>query len=76
MPGNALITAVGTVALAIVVHIVLFLIYKLRVNIDDKFSRKNMILPTSQPVSPGSQISMVLGKGYSNDGFKGSTDKI
>lgn len=73
-PSSAIVTAVGTVCLAIVVHIILFFVYKLRVQIYDKCTKKNVILPTSQAVSTGSQISMVLGSGYTNDAFKGSTN--
>lgn len=75
-PGSAIVTAVGTVCLAIVVHIILFFIYKIRVQIHDKCTKKNVILPTSVPASPGVGISMVLGSGYSNDAFKGSTNNI
>lgn len=75
-PEGALTTAVGVIVLAIICHTAIFGVYKLRVFIHDVSTRKNMVLPTSSEQQPTSPISMVLGSGYSNNGFKGSTEVI
>lgn len=74
-PGSAFATAAGTVFLALIVHVALFGVYKLRVFIHDSCTQKNMVLPTKETPRPTS-ISMVLGSGYTNDGFKGSTEVV
>lgn len=86
-PDRAMVTAVGTVALAIVVHTILFAIQKLRVFVHDRCGGKNVPGPqvaaspirapasASAPNQPGTpstpptHISMVLGSGYSNEGY-------
>lgn len=82
-PEKASITVFGTLTLAIIVHILLFWIYKLRVYVQRKFFTTESILPTKASKnrlngSQGSQISMVFGaeEGCTNEAFKTSTYKV
>lgn len=83
-PGKAMITVFGTLILAIIVHVTLFWIYKLRVFVQRRFfTTEIIILPTKEPKqrlnsSLGSQISMVFAgdEGCTNDAFKINTEKI
>lgn len=86
-PDRALVTAVGTVTLAFIVHTVLFAIQKLRVFVHDRCGGKNVpgalvASPSKKsastaaaaklpgtPTTPPTHISMVLGSGYSNEGY-------
>lgn len=82
-----MITVGGTLVLAIIVHMILFWIYKLRTFINRRCFATNLILPTS--TSPkrrlergsmgSSQVSMVFGEnnnGCTNQAFKTSADKM
>lgn len=80
-----MVTVFGTLTLAIIVHVLLFWIYKLRVFIQRQFFTTELILPTkANPKqgfngSMGSQISMVFSgdnDGCTNDAFKSSSDKV
>lgn len=73
---GAFTTVVGVILLAMVCHTALFGVYKLRVFVHALFTRKNMVLPVTNDQNPASPISMVLGSGYSNNGFKGSTEVV
>lgn len=77
-PKRAMVTVAGTLVLAILVHVFLFWVYKLRVFIQRRLNTKSLILPTTnQSDATGSRISMVFGSyGISNDSFKSSTDKV
>ena len=82
-PGKAMVTVTGTLILAIIVHVTLFWIYKLRVFVQRRFFNTDLILPTKTPnqrlnTSLGSQISMVFGgdDGCTNDAFKTSSEKM
>lgn len=82
-PGNAMVTVFGTLTLAILVHIFLFWVYKLRVYVQRRYFTTKHILPTKTPKdkhnkSLGSQISMVFGgdDGCSNDAFKTSSNNV
>lgn len=83
-PEKAMITVGGTLALAIIVHITLFWIYKLRVFVQRRFFGTNLILPTTAPPtlktssSIDSRISMVFGaqNGITNEAFRSSADKV
>lgn len=79
----AFVIVFGTLVLAIVVHVLLFWIYKLRVYVQRKFFATELILPTKAPKqrlneSLGSQISMVFGaeEGCTNEAFKTSSYKV
>lgn len=78
-----MVTVFGTLILAIIVHVTLFWIYKLRVFIQRRYFTTELILPTKTPKqrlnsSLGSQISMVFGsdEGCANDAFKTSSEKM
>lgn len=85
-PRKAMVTVFGTLILAIIVHMILFWIYKLRVFIQRRLIAKEMILPTKVTkqhkngiLHNNSQISMVFGggnDGCSNEAFKNSIDKM
>ncbi|XP_055301375.1 protein rolling stone-like [Sitodiplosis mosellana] len=83
-PGKAMVTVFGTLILAIIVHVTLFWIYKLRVFVQRRYFSTQLILPTKVPKqqrlnsSLGSQISMVFGgdDGCTNDAFKISSEKM
>lgn len=82
-PEKASVTVFGTLMLAIIVHTLLFWIYKLRVYVQRKFFTTELILPTKTSKnrlndSQGSQISMVFGaeEGCTNEAFKTSTYKV
>lgn len=86
-PDKAMITVFGTLILAILVHICLFWIYKLRVFLQRRFFATELILPTQiitttnkdrQSKSSGSQISMVFASndGCANEAFKTSTSNV
>lgn len=81
-PGKAMITVFGTLILAIIVHVTLFWIYKLRVFVQRRYFSTKLILPIKAPKqhlnnSLGSQISMVFGDdGCANDAFKTSSEKM
>lgn len=74
----------GTLVLAIIVHVFLFWVYKLRVYVQRRyFSSTELILPTKAPKkqlneSMGSEISMVFGgdDGCTNQAFKTSTYQV
>lgn len=78
-----MVTVFGTLVLAIIVHLFLFWIYKLRVFVQRRFINNEMVLPTKAKKqqlngSLGSQISMVFGgnDGCTNEAFKSSADKM
>lgn len=83
-PKKAMVTVFGTLVLAIIVHVFLFWVYKLRVFIQRRLMANEMILPTKTTKkqhlngSLGSQISMVFGgdDGCTNDAFKTSSNKM
>jgi len=78
-PTKNAVTVVGTLVLSMVIHIVLFGMFRLRVFIHDKCVRSNneaIILPTTS-TAPNSRISMVLGSyEFDNNGFSRSSEKI
>lgn len=78
-----MLTVFGTLTLAIIVHVMLFWIYKLRVFVQRRFFTTELILPTKTSKdrhikNRGSQISMVFGAddGCTNDAFKTSTNNV
>lgn len=79
-----MITVVGTLLVAICVHILLFWVYKIRVLVQRSLSSTKLILPTTRPPplrpsnSVDSKISMVFSgqSGCVNDAFKNSADKV
>lgn len=80
-PGKAMITVASTHVLAIIVHTILFYIYRTRVFIQRRCRRNTLILPTtSGDVSSltDSRVSMVFGgptEGCNNAGFTGGSEK-
>lgn len=79
-PDKALVTTFGTLVLALVVHMFLFTVYKLRVFIQRRFCTTDLILPTSSSKmqstnSLQSRISMVFA-GETNEAFRTSSDKV
>lgn len=69
-----MVTVVGTLVLGFVLHILMFLVYKIRTNIYKKCITKSTIIPTTM-LHTGSGISMVFGQ--ENRGFNdGSIEKI
>lgn len=84
-PDGAAVTSVGTVLLAVAVHTALFAVQKLRVFVHNRCAGKQ-VRPSSSVAAggggggggsvPPTHISMVLGSGYSNAGFKGSSNNV
>lgn len=75
-------TVLGTLLLAICVHIFLFWVYKLRVFLQRRLYETKIILPTTAPKlqpsnSMDSKISMVFGEqnGCVNNGFHNNDDR-
>lgn len=82
-PTKNAVTVVGTLILSMVIHLVLFGVFRLRVFIHRKCVRSNkeailFTTPTTiAAAAPNSRISMVLGSyEYNNNAFSGSTEKI
>lgn len=79
-PTKNAVTVVGTLLLSVVIHLVLFGLYRLRVYVHKKcvHANKEAILSTQPSLAAqNSRISMVLGSyEYNNNGFSGSTEKI
>lgn len=81
-PGKSMVTVFGTLILAIMVHIMLFWIYKLRVFIHRRFISTKLMLPTKTPTDQfnktgGSQISMVFGDdGCTNQAFTSRSNNM
>lgn len=82
-PSLAMKTVMGTLLLAICVHVFLFWVYKIRVFVQRRLYQTKLILPTTAPPlrpsnSMDSKISMVFGEqnGCVNDAFKNSDEKV
>ncbi|XP_055639296.1 protein rolling stone-like [Toxorhynchites rutilus septentrionalis] len=71
-PGRSMVTVVGTITLAIIVHVLMFFVYKLRNSIYLRFFNLKPILPTNSTINlqqgkACNGISMVYGN--ENHGF-------
>lgn len=82
-PDKAMVTVFGTLILAIIVHMFLFWVYKLRVFVQRRCFTTKLILPCNDKKqrlngSTGSQVSMVFSTndGHTNEAFKKNPDKV
>lgn len=78
--GNTFVTILAIHVLAIIIHMVLFYLYRIRVFIQRRIERKNLILPTTANAGNASlndsRVSMVFGSndGCNNAAFNAGSD--